>query len=207
MINSRKIEDLHETLQRGTNELIARGKSKGLDILITQTLRDNEYQELLYAKGRTTQGQIVTNARGGESFHNYGLAFDICKNVVGHEYDDASFFKKVGEIWTEMGGMWGGNFDTFVDTPHFEFSGELEIKDLQKGSKLPKDTLMEWENSLVSKSKFLVNGKETDVNVILYENKNYVELRELTKLGIEVGYDSKKKMPIVNTKNINTKSK
>ncbi len=201
MINSRKIEDLHPTLQRGAKELISRGASKGLDILITQTLRDIEYQNSLYAQGRTAPGQIVTNARGGESFHNYGLAFDICKNVKGHEYDDSSFFQKVGEIWTEMGGMWGGNFDSFVDTPHFEFSGDLDIKDLQHGQRLENDVVMEWEDIMVSKSKFLVNGKETEVNVILYENKNYVELRELTKLGIEVGYDSKKKMPIVNTDN------
>ncbi len=205
MVNSRNIEDLHPTLQRGAKELIGRGKSAGLDILITQTLRDIEYQNSLYAQGRTKPGQIVTNARGGESFHNYGLAFDICKNVKGHEYDDSNFFKKVGEIWTEMGGMWGGNFDSFVDTPHFEFSGGLTIKDMQNGKKLSNESIMEWEEIMVSKSKFLVNGKETDVNVILYENKNYVELRELTKLGIEVGYDSKKKMPIVNTENTESK--
>ncbi len=200
MINSRKIEDLHQTIQRGVNELIKRSKAKGLDVLITQTLRDIEYQNQLYAQGRTTKGNIVTNARGGESFHNYGLAFDICKNIKGHEYDDSEFFKKVGEIWTEMGGMWGGNFDTFVDTPHFEFSGELTIKDLKNGKTLPIDTVMKWEETVVRKSKFLVDGKETDVNVIFYENKNYVELRELEKLGISVGYDSKKKMPIIASK-------
>ncbi len=200
MINSRKIEDLQPVLQRGATELITRCKNNGLDVLITQTLRDIEYQNQLYAQGRTKPGSIVTNARGGESYHNYGLAFDICKNVKGHEYDDVAFFKKVGEIWTEMGGMWGGNFDGFVDTPHFEFSGGLTIKDLQNGKELSADTVMEWEDIMVSKSKFLVNGKETDVNVILYENKNYVELRELEKLGISVGYDSKKKMPIINTK-------
>ncbi len=200
MVNSRDIEKLHPTLLRGANELIARGKQKDLDILITQTLRDNEYQDQLYAQGRTTSGSIVTNARGGESFHNYGLAFDICKNLKGHEYDDSDFFKKVGDIWTEMGGMWGGNFESFVDAPHFEFSGGLDIKDLQKGKRLDLDVVMKWEDVMVSKSKFLVNGKEAEVNVILFENKNYVELRELTKLGIEVGYDSKKKMPIINTK-------
>ncbi len=206
MVNSRKIEDLQPVLQRGVTELIARGKSKGLDILVTQTLRDIEYQNQLYAQGRTQAGSIVTNAKGGESFHNYGLAFDICKNVKGHEYDDPNFFKKAGKIWTEMGGMWGGNFESFVDTPHFEFSAGLTIKDLQSGRKLPTDVEMKWEESMVSKSKFLVNGKEIEVNVIVYEGKNYVELRELEKLGISVGYDSKKKMPIINTKtNNNTK--
>ena len=39
-------------------------------------LRTFEDQDKLYAQGRTKPGQIVTNARGGDSLHNYGLAAD-----------------------------------------------------------------------------------------------------------------------------------
>lgn len=34
-------------------------------------------QEAIYAQGRTKPGAIVTNAKGGQSYHNYGLAVDI----------------------------------------------------------------------------------------------------------------------------------
>src|ERR1043165_556102 len=43
----------------------------------TQTLRTFEEQNALYAQGRTKPGQIVTNAKGGQSYHNYGLAIDF----------------------------------------------------------------------------------------------------------------------------------
>jgi peptidoglycan L-alanyl-D-glutamate endopeptidase CwlK len=41
------------------------------------TLRTIAEQNELYAQGRTKAGKIVTNAKGGQSYHNYGLAFDI----------------------------------------------------------------------------------------------------------------------------------
>jgi len=44
----------------------------------THTLRTHAEQDKLYAQGRTVKGSIVTNARGGQSYHNYGLAIDIC---------------------------------------------------------------------------------------------------------------------------------
>ncbi len=197
MLSSRNIKLLENILQRGINEFFKRCEENKLDVLITQTLRDNEYQNYLYAKGRTSGGSIVTNAKAGESYHNYGLAFDICKNVKGHEYDDLEFFKKCGEIWTEMGGTWGGNFKNFKDYPHFDVSNLISIKELKRGKKLDENVKMKWEDSMVSKSDFLVNGEIVKLNSILYKNKNYIELRDLTKLGLSIDYDKEKKLPII----------
>ena len=41
------------------------------------TLRTFAEQDALYAQGRTKGGLKVTNAKGGQSYHNYGLAIDI----------------------------------------------------------------------------------------------------------------------------------
>jgi len=81
-------------------------KAQGIDVIITSTLRDNESQDALYAQGRTTKGAIVTNARGGQSFHNYGVAFDFCPIVNGKcQWNDAELFKKGGgiaeSVWLE----------------------------------------------------------------------------------------------------------
>ncbi len=200
MIDSREIKDLNPVLQRGATEFLKRCEAVGLEVKITQTFRDAEYQNYLYAQGRSTEGSIVTNAKGGQSYHNFGLAFDICKNIKGQEYSDLGFFKKCGEIWSEMGGMWGGNFESFTDNPHFEFTNGLSTTELSSGKVLSESVKMKWEDSIVTKSKFLVDGVETEFNVILYENKNYVELRELSKLGIEVTYDSIMKIPVLKTK-------
>lgn len=58
-----------------------------MPVLITETVRDDEYQRYLTANGYASK----TATR--PTFHSVkaGLAFDICKNVKGHEYDDLSF--------------------------------------------------------------------------------------------------------------------
>ncbi|MCL2840650.1 MAG: M15 family metallopeptidase, partial [Defluviitaleaceae bacterium] len=93
---------------------------------------------------------IVTNARGGQSIHNYRLAFDFFRNVSGQAFNDSTpaeraFWNTAGRIWVEMGGVWGGNWTSFVDRPHCEFTGGLTLHDLQAGKQLPKDAKMPWE--------------------------------------------------------------
>lgn len=88
--------------------------------MLTHTLRSNAEQESLYAQGRTKPGKIVTNARGGQSPHNFGLAFDI---AIVNEHgdptwpDDDVIWKTLGFIGSSLGLRWGGEFG---DRPHFE---------------------------------------------------------------------------------------
>lgn len=73
-----RIAKLHPKLRGEVADIIVQLHSKGLDIRITQGLRTFKEQDDLYAQGRSKPGNIVTNAKGGESFHNYGLAVDFC---------------------------------------------------------------------------------------------------------------------------------
>ena len=145
MINSRSISELHPALQRGAYELISRMAKYNYPVGISSTYRSVCFQDSLFEQGRSKPGQIVTNARGGRSMHNYRLAFDIFKNIKGQEFSDARFFQLAGEIWMEMGGVWGGSWTIFVDRPHFEYTGGLSIADLLKGLRLPDDARMRWE--------------------------------------------------------------
>ena len=120
MINSRDINDLREDVRGAVKIFLARCEAAGMDVLITNTLRDDEYQAKLYAQGRTTPGSIVTNSKT-TTFHGAGLAFDICKNVKGHEYDDLAFFSSCAKIGKEIGFSWGGDWKSFVDRPHFQW--------------------------------------------------------------------------------------
>ena len=123
MINSRDINDLREDVRGAVRIFLARCEAAGLNVLIANTLRDNEYQAKLYAQGRTTPGTIVTNSKT-TTFHGAGLAFDICRNVKGHEYDDLSFFSDCGKIGKEIGFSWGGDWKSFVDRPHFQWDND-----------------------------------------------------------------------------------
>ena len=84
------------------------------------------------------------------SFHSVkaGLAFDICKNVKEQEYSDAAFFARCGAIGKSMGFEWGGDWKSFVDKPHFQWSGldhEYTSKDIIAGRYPPTMPLYETE--------------------------------------------------------------
>lgn len=108
--------------------------------------RSFEEQQKLYDQGRITPGQKVTNARGGQSYHNYGLAVDVVllidKDGNGtHEtasWDMKSDFDGDGQSdWQEIvfvfemyGWEWGGRWAKFPDGPHFQKTYGYNIADL-----------------------------------------------------------------------------
>ncbi len=92
-------------------------------------------QDALYARGRTTAGKIVTNARGGYSNHNFGIAFDIgLFDERGNYLSDSSLYDHAGAIGKSLGLWWGGDWTFFQDKPHFElrpqWAGELAEVDM-----------------------------------------------------------------------------
>ncbi len=95
MLNSRDLKDLRANVRANCEGFLAECKKAGLNVLVTQTLRDDEYQATLYKKGYAKTAKT--------SFHGKGLAFDICKNIKGHEYDDAAFFTKCAAIGKKIG--------------------------------------------------------------------------------------------------------
>ena len=122
MLCSRDISRLRADVAANCRLFVEECKKQGLPVLVTQTVRDDEYQAQLYAQGRTKPGSIVTNQKT-PSFHSdkAGLAFDIAKNVKGHEYDDLAFFNRCGEIGKKVGFSWGGDWLTLQDKPHFQW--------------------------------------------------------------------------------------
>ena len=141
MQNSRDIKDLHPKVQVLANKFIDACDKAGIDILITSTYRDFESQNALYAQGRTKPGNKVTNARGGESWHNYKLAFDVVplrggKPVWNTSGADLSLWQQVGSIGESVGLEWAGRWVKFKEFAHFQYTGGLTLKDLQQGKKL-----------------------------------------------------------------------
>lgn len=95
------------------------------------TLRTFAEQDALYL-----QKPKVTNAKGGQSYHNYGLAIDIVllidKDNNG-SYETASWdtkndfdgdqksdWQEIVSIFKRYGWEWGGSWANFPDMPHFQ---------------------------------------------------------------------------------------
>jgi peptidoglycan L-alanyl-D-glutamate endopeptidase CwlK len=110
-------------------------------VRVTQGLRTFAEQDDLYAMGRTKPGKKVTNAKGGQSIHNYGFAVDICLIIDGKtaswdnakdwDNDQIADWQECVNIFKKHGWNWGGDWKSFKDLPHFEKNGFGDWKILQ----------------------------------------------------------------------------
>ncbi|WP_028521953.1 M15 family metallopeptidase [Runella limosa] len=106
---------------------------------LTWTLRTFQEQNDLFAQGRTRPGRVVTWARGGDSWHNYGLAVDIClvhisgkmvsfDSVADFDKDGVADWIEVVKIFKSFGWEWGGDWaKPKTDLPHFQKTFGLSI--------------------------------------------------------------------------------
>ena len=93
-------------------------EAEGYDVRIICGTRTYKEQDALYRKRPR-----VTKARGGQSMHNFGIAWDI-GIFKGKEYfGDHPLYAKVGKLYTQTPGItWGGTWTSFVDQPHYQLS-------------------------------------------------------------------------------------
>ena len=128
------------------NTLISRAAEQKIDVVITEGIRSFTKQNKLYQQGRTAPGKIVTNTKAGESYHNYGLAFDYAllnKNgeiIWDTTYDGngngKSDWFEVADLAKNMGFNWGGDWIGFKDYPHLQMTFGLTIEMLKNGYRL-----------------------------------------------------------------------
>ena len=134
----------HEVLtifNKANNEILT-GKAKAR---VTQAYRSIKEQNDLYAQGRTKAGKIVTNAKGGYSMHNFGLAFDFCLIVDGKyavwdtrrdfDGDMTPDWMEFVRVFKEAGYEWGGDRQKFKDYPHLQKVFGKSTSDLRRAKK------------------------------------------------------------------------
>jgi hypothetical protein len=98
----------------------------GLTPRVTSTVRSCAEQNALYAKGRTTEGPVVTNARGCISWHVLERAVDVSLGAGAPIAD----YEVLGEFWESLGGFWGGRIPGLGDFGHFEWHPGVSIEEL-----------------------------------------------------------------------------
>ncbi|RXZ84166.1 M15 family peptidase [Paenibacillaceae bacterium] len=131
-----RLSGLLPVVRAAAERLIDRAFARGIPILITQGLRTIAEQDALYAQGRTAPGKIVTNARGGYSNHNFGVAIDFVRlepDGRNISWDVNKDWMTVVEIAKEMGFSWGGDWTSFKDYPHFEMTFGLTTAQYRAG--------------------------------------------------------------------------
>lgn len=165
---ARDLDKLHPKVKEAALQLKALAAEKGLKIIFTQTLRTKEEQAAFYAQGRQPVNKVnvlrglaglgpitdaenkskITNASTiADSFHGYGLAFDIAitdssgKKIVWNDKSDwngdgVDDWYTVGKLADKIPGLeWGGNWNKLPDPPHYQMRFGLTIADLKAGKR------------------------------------------------------------------------
>lgn len=127
-VTDKRISLLSQSIQSRVVAFINECEQSGFQLRITQGLRTIEEQNELYAQGRTKKGKIVTNAKGGYSYHNYGLAFDVVVMKEGKPVWER-LNAKIVEIAKKYNFEWGGDWKK-PDYPHFQESN-INLNDLR----------------------------------------------------------------------------
>lgn len=156
MITSRSITDLCPTVEGMARVFLGFCAhdpwlvANGITVSVICTRRDFDAQAALYAQGRTAPGKIVTNAKAGESWHNFDCAFDVLPlrhgkpvwgtsgngmddNPADDGTDDREVWQRVGSLGLRAGLEWAGNWKTFREFPHFQFTGGLSLTQARQG--------------------------------------------------------------------------
>jgi len=131
--SSNSINSLNPYVAFLARKFLALTHANNLDVHIINAFRSWDEQDRLYAQGRTMPGDIVTNARGGDSYHNWGLAFDASPYENGSISNDIIKIKKMGQLGQQVGLEWGGTFISIVDLPHFQYTFGLNTWNLLNG--------------------------------------------------------------------------
>lgn len=141
-----KLAGLLPVVRTATERLIQRSFAIGIPIVITQGLRTVAEQDALYAQGRSKPGKIVTNARGGYSYHNFGVAVDYTlllpdgrsvswDTKLDGNNDKQADWLQVAAIGKESGFEWGGDWTSFPDYPHLQMDFGLSTAQYRAGQR------------------------------------------------------------------------
>ncbi|MCZ8516716.1 peptidoglycan-binding protein [Paenibacillus filicis] len=131
--SSSDLRSLHPHVAVLARRFLELTRAHNLDVRIYTAFRSWDEQDRLFAQGRWMPGYVVTNARGGDSYHNWGLAFDAAPYENGIQSNDPQKFVRMGHFGQQVGLQWGGTFRTLVDYPHFQYTFGLNTWDLLHG--------------------------------------------------------------------------
>ncbi|EAC2635979.1 M15 family metallopeptidase [Listeria monocytogenes] len=176
------VSGMNKSVADKTRNVIKKMAKKGIYLCVAQGYRSSAEQNALYAQGRTKPGAVVTNAKGGQSNHNYGVAVDLClytsdgKNVIWES--TTSRWKTVVSAMKAEGFEWGGDWKSFKDYPHFE------LYDAAGGEKAPSTSASKPKPSASSnKNVYYTENPRKVKTLVQCDLYNSVDFTEKHKTG------------------------
>jgi peptidoglycan L-alanyl-D-glutamate endopeptidase CwlK len=113
--------------QKAARMSLARIRAAGVDARIISGTRSYAEQAALFRKGRFGDpGPKVTKAKAGQSWHNFGLAWDLGIFDQGYVKDEAPY-RAIAGTAKDATIEWGGDWTSFVDVPHYQLKQAMTI--------------------------------------------------------------------------------
>lgn len=128
-ISETRLALVHPVLAQKVRAMAEALASGGIYIRVVQGLRTKAEQDALYAQGRTSPGKIVTEARGGYSMHNFGMAVDCMPGIRGDDpwqpngVASHPDYKAMVAAGIAQGLVSGSTWTSIKDWPHFQLAG------------------------------------------------------------------------------------
>jgi peptidoglycan LD-endopeptidase CwlK len=134
-ISEARLAAVHPVLADRIRSMAEMLALENISIRVVQGLRSWAEQAFLYSKGRDIKGnivnaaQVVTHAKPGSSWHNFGLAVDVAPFDSGIPDWNANHpvWKRIVAVGESCGLIAGAEFRTFPDFPHFQLTGQLPV--------------------------------------------------------------------------------
>lgn len=167
MLNSRDINLLRPDVAANCLKFLEECKQAGHNVKITGTVRDDEFQMQCYRKG--------TGGKPPATFHSVkaGLAFDIVKELPGGgiDYNDAKFWREVGQIGKRIGFTWGGDWKR-VDKPHFQWDahGKFAGSNIRAGKYPPEMPLYKEVDDMTAEQTRQIAREEVAAQTTVFHN-------------------------------------
>lgn len=122
-VSEDRIKLINPVLADKVREMAKILEEEGITFRVVQGLRTNDEQQKLYDQGRSLPGRIVTNAKAGQSWHNFGLAVDVVPmNGKTPNWNDVASFERIIAV-AESLGMKSGK--SWRDQPHLQLTGRF----------------------------------------------------------------------------------
>jgi peptidoglycan L-alanyl-D-glutamate endopeptidase CwlK len=134
------IQTLIPSAQREARRFLAKARAgfPNLAIRILSGTRTYVEQDQLFSKGRNgNPGPIVTHARGGESNHNFGIAWDVGifdggRYLTGGTASEEKAYRDLAPVAMSPALEWGGDWTSFTDLPHYQMKTGLTLAQVQQ---------------------------------------------------------------------------
>lgn len=136
MFNRIDLNKIHPGFLHRCRHLVASCAARGYIFYAISGYRDEKEQQRLYDIGRKTSGNVVTNAKPFESYHNFGLAIDFCRDKdvkkEGLQPDwEMEAYKVLQEEAHKQGLTSGLDFKSFPEGPHIQLNISVSLTELK----------------------------------------------------------------------------